>query len=151
MRSRTRWLRVGVVTGVESTQASENRRTIQANHYEYSVAGRTFSGTSYSTGDTVAKGDRVTIEYTPGAPQRSRIAGQRRSMFSPVVLLVLIFPAIGLGVVIGATRWGSRRARLLSDGVFTTGHLVAKRPTNTTVNNRRVFELSFEFSARDGR
>ena len=33
----------------------------------------------------------------------------------------------------------------------TTGVLKAKRATNTTVNNRRVFELTFAFTARDGR
>ena len=141
----------GVVTGVESTQARENRQTVRANHYDYSVAGRTFSGTSYSTGETVAKGDRVAIEYTPGSPQRSRIVGQRRSIFSAAALFVLIFPAIGLGIVIAATRWGNRRGRLLRDGVFTTGVLKSKRATNTTVNKRRVYELSFEFTARDGR
>lgn len=141
----------GMVTRVESTNASENRQTIHANHYDYSVAGKTFSGISYSTGKQVSEGDRVSVEYSVSAPEKSRIAGMRRKMFGPFVAFVCIFPLVGLGFVIGGMSWGGRRARLLRDGVFTTGTLMHKRPTNTTVNNRRVFELIFEFTAHDGR
>ena len=141
----------GTVTRVVDTNARENRSTVSENHYEYSVAGRTLDGVSYSTGRQVEPGQQVSIEYLERAPERSRIAGQRKALFSPVVLFVLIFPAIGLAFAIGGVRWGSRRARLLRDGVFTTGVLKSKRATNTTVNNRRVFELTFGFTARDGR
>jgi hypothetical protein len=56
-----------------------------------------------------------------------------------------------LAFVWGCLRYGNRRARLLRDGVFTTGVLKSKRPTNTRVNNRTVYVLDFEFTARDGR
>ena|SRR5947209_2882398 len=141
----------GVVTRVETTGASEDRTQIRANHYQYSVAGRPFSGVSYSTGEAVASGDDVEVEYKAGAPEVSRIAGQRRRTFGPAVAFVLIFPLVGLGLVVGATTWGSKRARLLRDGVLTTGVLKSKQATNTTVNSRRVYELTFEFTARDGR
>ncbi|MEK6375905.1 MAG: DUF3592 domain-containing protein [Acidobacteriota bacterium] len=141
----------GVVTRISDTSASEGKRRIRANHYQYSVAGRTFDGVSFSNRGEVSEGDRVNVEYRVDSPEQSRIEGQRRKMFSAGVAFVTIFPLIGLGLLIGAMRWGSRRARLLRDGVLTTGVLKAKRPTNTTVNNRRVFELDFEFTARDGR
>ncbi len=141
----------GTVTRVVDTNARENRRTIQKNYFEYSVAGQTFQSMSYGSGNQVAQGDKVLVEYLERNPQRARISGQRNAMFPPFVAFVLIFPAVGLGFVIGGVRWGSRRARLLREGVFTTGTLKAKRPTNTTVNNRRVFELIFAFTARDGR
>jgi Protein of unknown function (DUF3592) len=141
----------GVVSRVEDTRASEAKRRIYANHYQYSVAGQTFDGVSYSSDSSLSSGDPVEVEYAAGAPGKSRIVGQRRALFGPGIVFVSIFPLIGLGIVYGATRYGSKRARLLRDGVFTTGTLKAKRPTNTTVNNRRVFELVFEFTARDGR
>jgi hypothetical protein len=141
----------GVVTRVETTNASENRTSIRANHYEYSVGGQNFQGVSYSTGEAVQQGENVLVEYLQRAPGTSRIAGQRRKMFGPLVLLVIIFPALGLAFIIGGVRWGSRRARLMRDGIFTTGVLKRKRATNATVNNRRVFDLFFEFTARDGR
>ena len=141
----------GTVTRVADTNARQNRAVIQANHYEYSVAGKTFEGVSYSNGDAVRQGDRVLVEFFENAPQTSRIAGQRRKLFSAFASFVVIFPLIGLGFVVGAVRRGSRRARLLRDGICTTGVLKHQRATNTTVNNRRVYELEFEFTARDGR
>lgn len=141
----------GTVTRVVDTSARENRTIIRANHYEYSVAGQTFDGVSYSTGRDVEPGQRVLVEYLQRSPAKSRIAGERQKMFGPFVAFVIIFPLVGLGFVYGGTRWGNKRARLLRDGIFTTGTLKSKRPTNTTVNNRRVWELVFEFTARDGR
>jgi hypothetical protein len=141
----------GIVTRIVDTRASEGKRRIRANHYQYSVAGKSFDGVSFSNQGDVSEGDRVTVEYAVSSPEQSRIAGQRRKMFGAGVAFVTIFPLIGLGLLVGAMRWGSRRARLLRDGVLTTGVLIGKSPTNTTVNNRRVFELIFEFTARDGR
>ena len=141
----------GTVTRIVDTDARQNRSTIHANHYQYSVAGKTFEGVSYSNGDEVRQGDRVLVEYFEDAPQTSRIAGQRRKLFGAGAAFVVIFPLIGLAFVVGGVRKGNRRARLLRDGVCTTGVLKNKRPTNTTVNNRRVYDLDFEFSARDGR
>lgn len=140
----------GRVTAVEDTHASENKRSVAANHYEYSVAGRTFEGVSYSTGGGVSQGEEVTIEYDEGSPERSRIAGMRRAMFGPGVAFVVIFPAIGFAILYFATRMGARRNQLLRDGILTTGVLVRREPTNMTVNNRRVWECVFEFTDRNG-
>ena len=141
----------GRVTSVEKTSASENRQLIHANYYEYSVAGTLLRGVSYSTGRAVDNGDRVTVEYTAAHPERSRIAGMRQKMFGAGVTFVVIFPFIGLLLALFAMAYGARRARLLRDGIFGTGTLKSKRATNSRVNNRMVFELTFEFVARDGR
>lgn len=141
----------GKVTSVEATGASENESTVIANHYEYSVAGKRLTGTSYTTGSPATAGEEVTVEYKPGSPERSRIAGMRRGQFGPFVFFVTIFPLIGFVIVYFCTKGGFRRARLLGNGVFTTGKLIDKEPTNMTVNDRRVYELTFEFTARDGR
>jgi hypothetical protein len=141
----------GKVTRVEETGASENESVVVANHYEYSVAGQRLTGTSYSTGSRAAAGEEVTVEYKPGSPERSRIAGMRRGHFGPFVFFVTIFPLIGFVIVYFCAKGGFKRSRLLSNGVFTTGRLIDKEPTNVTVNDRRVYELTFEFTARDGR
>lgn len=141
----------GTITRVVDTNAKENRSTVRANHFEYSVAGERLQGVSYSTGRQVEPGDKVLVEYLEREPQRARISGQRTGTFSPAVMFVLLFPTIGLILVIVGVRWGNKRARLLREGVFTTGVLKSKTATNTRVNNRRVYELIFEFTARDGR
>src|SRR5687768_18324521 len=83
--------RYGRVTSVENTGASENDSPVVAHHYEFSVAGSRYSGTSYTTGGSKSAGDQVTVEYDEDHPERSRIAGMRRGQFGPLVMLVLIF------------------------------------------------------------
>jgi hypothetical protein len=141
----------GRVTEVEDTRASENKQHIYAHHYEYSVLGTPYKGTSWTKEQQLSAGTVVDVEYDDVHPERSRIAGMRRGMFSPGVLFVVIFPAIGLGLLLGFTRSGVKRNHLLRDGVFTTGVLKSRQPTNMMVNKRRVFELIFEFTTRDGR
>jgi Protein of unknown function (DUF3592) len=141
----------GKVTRVEATGASENEVTVIANHYEYSVAGRRLTGTSYTTGNGASEGEEVTVEYKPADPAKSRIAGMRTGQFGKGVLFVVIFPLVGFLILYFSSRGGLKRARLLKTGLFTTGKLIDKEPTNMTVNKQRVYELTFEFTARDGR
>lgn len=140
----------GKLMSVENTGASENERPVEALHYEFSVNGERVLGTSYTTERNMAEGDTVPIEYSADDPSRSRIAGTRRGQFSPAVLLVSIFPLIGAGILIPTTLMGAKRNRLLREGLFTTGVLKSKEPTNMTVNKRRVYELRFDFTARNG-
>lgn len=142
---------IGRVTGVERTGASENKRPIYAHHYEYPVGLMRLRGTSYVTGRELSAGEVVTVEYDGADPTRSRIEDMRRAMFSPFVLVVAIFPLVGLGILIPSMIMGRRRSHLLRNGYFTTGTLKSKSPTNMTVNKRRVFALTFEFVGRDGR
>lgn len=141
----------GTVTRVDDTGASENNERVRANHYQFSVAGRTLTGTSYSTGRLVEEGQAVTVEFAAGDPQESRIAGMRRKLFGPWAAFVLVFPAIGAGFIVFAVRSGFRRNRLLREGLLATGELKAKEATNMRVNKQTVYELTFEFIARDGR
>ncbi|HEV7764365.1 MAG TPA: DUF3592 domain-containing protein [Thermoanaerobaculia bacterium] len=140
----------GKVTKVESTNASQNKSRVQANHYEYSVAGVTHTGVSYSNSQSVSPGESVTIEYAEGSPGKSRIAGMRRAIFSPAVAFVIIFPLVGFLILYFATRSGIKRNRLLREGVVAEGTFKSKAPTNVTVNGRRVYALTFDFVARDG-
>ncbi|HKO58677.1 MAG TPA: DUF3592 domain-containing protein [Thermoanaerobaculia bacterium] len=140
----------GKVTSVERTSASENKTRVMANHYAFSVIGQRYEGVSYTTGERVAPGDLVIVQYRTDDPRQSRIEGMRRKMFSGGVLFVIIFPLIGLAIVGFTMRAGRKRARLLADGVLAEGKLVDRRATNTTVNKRRVYELTFTFTAYDG-
>jgi hypothetical protein len=138
------------VLRVEKTAASENRQTIYANHYAFSLAGTQHTGVSYATGESATIGDIVPVEYDPDDPAYSRISGMRRGMFGPAVLLVVLFPLIGIVIIAVALRSGVRRAGLLRDGVFTTGTLTGKEATNVRINKRRVYELTFAFQDRSG-
>ena len=134
------------VTDVKATGASVNRQAVMANHYEFSVAGRQYHGISYGTS---APAD-VEVEFKDGDPETSRIVGMRRKMFGPGVSFVTIFPLIGLLIAIFAARYGLARNRILREGILASGKLVEKVPTNMTINHQRVFELTFEFTTRNG-
>jgi hypothetical protein len=140
----------GRVTSIEDTAASENEQRVRAHHYEYSVAGRTLTGTSYVTGNSLSEGAEVPVEYDEGTPERSRIAGMRRAVFGPWAAIVVIFPAIGYLILFFATRSGVNRNHLLREGILTTGTFVRREPTNMTVNKQRVWEVTFAFTDRNG-
>jgi hypothetical protein len=59
---------------------------------------------------------RVTVEYDPQDPGRSRIRGMRTSPYPSEALFVLLLPAAGLAVALGGLVVGRRRGRLLRDG-----------------------------------
>lgn len=141
----------GRVVRIEQTGASENGDSVEAAHYEYSVAGKPFSGKSYSTAGSPAEGEAVTVEYDEDYPWRSRIAGMRRAIFGPWVMVVTVFPLVGLVILWFATRGGMKRNHLLRHGVVTTGTLVGTEGTNMYVNKRRVWKLTFAFTDRMGR
>jgi hypothetical protein len=140
----------GHVTRVEDTNASENKQHIRIAHYQYSAAGDWLAGKSYTTGGTPSVNDEVTVEYDEDNPRRSRIEGMRRAMFGPWVLLVSIFPAIGLAFLIPATLSGRKRNHLLQNGILTTGQAIDRRPTNVRINNQPLWEVVFEFHDRNG-
>lgn len=143
--------KTGKVTRVETTGASVNDTPVIANHYEYSVAGVHYDGTSYSVGGRASEGEEVTIEYDEDHPEKSRISGMRRAQFGPGITFIAIFPLIGVLFVAFATRSGLRRTRLLRCGVLTNGKLLGRERTNVTINDRPVWRLTFEFTGRDGR
>lgn len=134
----------GHVTRVDDTNAKAERQHIYANHYEFSVAGSTLQGVSY--GPSQEKGSAVTVEYRTAKPADSRIAGMRRDLFGPGVLLVLIFPlAIGLMVLV-TLKASKGQIDLLRRGLV----------TDATQNGygfvgRGTLRLDFDFVARNGK
>ncbi len=140
----------GKITRVEDTNASQNKQKIRKAYYQYSVAGEWLEGKSYTNDGSPSQGDEVTVESDPGHPTRSRIEGMRRALFGPGALAVTIFPAVGLALLIPLTLTGRKRNRLLREGVFTTGTMIDRRPTNVTINNHPVWEVVFEFHDHTG-
>jgi len=141
----------GAVTAVVRTNASQNKTHIWALHYGYSVAARQYEGVSYASGDQdLESGSVVIVEYLERDPAQSRIEGTRRGMFGPSVLIVLIFPLIGLGITIASLRYGVRKSALLCGGVTVTAKYKETRPTNMTVNKRPVFEVIHEYRTLEG-
>lgn len=146
----------GTLTTSQRTSFSEGgskgRRgtPIYQHQYTYTADGIRYDGVSYSTGYNLQAGARVTIEYPRGKPGLSRIHGMRRAAFGPVVAFVIIFPLVGAGLLAPGLRQGWRANRLLAQGKVALGTLQSKEPTNSRINNKPVYKLTFQFRADDG-
>jgi len=141
----------GTVVTVTKSGAKEDRQEVYKVEYTYAAAGRLRTGTSYSVGTAPEPSERVTIEYLGQTPDKSRIAGMRRDLWSPWILLVALFPGITLLILLYSMREGFKRYSLLCDGVLTTASFTEQRKTNTKINNQRVYEYVYTFTAADGR
>ncbi len=147
----------GTITSVDETHFSEggsehsDGTPVYAYHYRFPYQGQEYSGVSYRTGKSAAGiGTEVPVEFPPGNPPRSRIRGYRTALCSPFVLFVVLFPLIGLLIILGKLRMGLKQRHLLKFGELTQGKLVSKERTNTEINDQPVYKLTFEFDTSVG-
>jgi hypothetical protein len=142
----------GWALGWEETSSEVNGHPVIANHFAYTVNEVPYEGTSYANSEGLAVDEPVTVEYIPDEPANGRIRGMRSSEFPAWVLLFTgIFPLVGFGLALAQFIKGSRMVTLLQIGQAGLGRLVAKDPTNTRVNNRMVWAMTFEFEDDMGR
>lgn len=141
----------GMVTGWRRLNLSINDQPVYETSYAFEPGdGSRYSGASYETGSHRNRGDAVPIEYRADDPAVSRIEGMRSTPGGLGVSFVYVFPLIGLVFVLFSIHRGLRARSLLAIGRLGHGTLLSKEPTNTTVNNQRVYKLTFEFEAEDG-
>lgn len=144
----------GVITSSEQTRASEggDRRRhrkgerIFAHHYAFEFNGRRYRGVSYCVGGGPRAGQNVVVEFVAGRPELSRIRGMRRAVFGPSVAFALVFPAVGLGLVVASLVRARKHLRLLVNGEVALGRLANKEETAFKVNKQPVYKLTFEFT-----
>ena len=141
----------GTVTGVSETNSTEDEVPV----YEYSFSfttqrGERMTGRSYSTGEQWSVEDSVTVEYVPEDPAIARMEGTRTSVFSPWVLFVLIFPAVGAGLLLSAAIGGWRQVTLLRNGQVADARIVSTRPTGLSINDTPVLAYAYEIRTNTG-
>ena len=149
----------GVVLESRETNCSVNDVEVYAQTYRFTASdGAEYRNTSYATGRRLEEGAAVTVEYVPGNPSISRIRGMRRGMFGVegwegalIGGIFVVFPAVGIGMLGVGLRKGIKANRMLASGKPALGKLKAKRPTHTRINDRTVWEFTFEFVAEDNR
>ncbi|MBE7491998.1 MAG: DUF3592 domain-containing protein [Planctomycetes bacterium] len=141
----------GRVTDVAPTSFQENKVKVYEVAFEYELApGNYRTDKVFTTGAQYQSGQTVPVEYVAANPPRARISGTRRAPFGPEALLVLIFPVVALGLIIGGYSLGLRTLGVLRRGKPALGRLVDKQPTNTTINKQRVYALTFEYTDERG-
>lgn len=141
----------GMLKNIESTNSSVNKRTIYAYQFSYTANGRQMESVCYDVSRSELQPNRaVRVEYKSGNPQRARIEGMSTSAFPAVVLFVVIFPIVGLVFLFFGLRSNIKALKLLINGTFSKGKMIAKEATGTQINNNMVFKYIFEFEAKGG-
>ncbi|MBN1438942.1 MAG: DUF3592 domain-containing protein [Anaerolineales bacterium] len=141
----------GIITGVSETNAIENDVVVYAYRFTFTARDeRDYSGVSYSTGKRWSVEVPVIVEYVPEDPSVARIQGARISVFSPWVLFVLIFPAVGAGTFLTAAVGGLRQTALLRYGEIADARILSSRQTGMSINDVPVLEYSYEIRTGTG-
>ena len=137
----------GNILESSATSLSVNEQRVFAITYRFEEGGQAYEGVSYGTSPP-KPGAGVKVEFVAGDPADSRIQGLRRSKVPGwVMLLLLLFPSAGLLLIIPGVLRGLRGVRLLKGGRLVTGRLVSKERTNTQINNKYVYRMTFAFQA----
>jgi len=117
--------------------------------YETS-AGQVRQDACYTVGAQYNLGQDVPVEYLPAPKVAARILGTRRSPLGWGTLFVGLVPLAALVFLAGSVLAGLRTLAVLRRGRLVRGRLVDKQATSTTINDRRVFALTFEFEDEHG-
>jgi hypothetical protein len=141
----------GVVTSKKSMDLTVNDKPYYRYRYAFtSEGGHRREGVSFGPRGALGEDAAVEVEYPPGRPERSRIAGLHTSVMGIWGLLVLIPPMIALAVGLVSGLRGRGAVLLLETGRLTRGRLVDDKPTGMRINSRVVHKMTFEFDAEDG-
>ncbi|MBL7140152.1 MAG: hypothetical protein ISS74_04515 [Planctomycetes bacterium] len=149
----------GVVTASRETNCMENDVRVYGHTFRFTGPdGVERTGESFATGRRLDPEQEVTVEVAPGAPSVARIRGMRRRPFGVegwggllMVGMLAVFSVVGVVMLTVGVRKGLKANRMLRSGLLTLGRLKARRPTNTCINDRTVYEFTFEFVADDRR
>lgn len=142
----------GYLTGTQETNASSNKKRIHEYRYRYAVGGERYQGSSFDLYQSLKIGDDVLVQYVEGNPGLSRIAGMRAAPFGWwIALFAAVFPGIGGAMLYVAFKRYRQNVDLVVNGVVTTGTVIRKEATSTSVNKQTVYRVFFRFKSADGR
>lgn len=141
-----------VVETASPTNGNVNHVTVYEYRFRFNPGdGLPMVGTCYTTGQNWQEGERVVVHYLPGNPEVACLEGARLSQFQAwVLLLVMIFPLVGLALFVPGVVSGWRKVKLLRYGEVTGAMNISTSPTNTSINNVPVLAYSYEFRDRLG-
>jgi hypothetical protein len=135
----------GMVTRSEATNMSINDAQVWRHEVTFQDGGEAVVSVGYTTGKTCSEGEQVKVRVHPedGAlhcPERMRMTkGSLGSAF------VLLFPAVGLLVMLSP--WFTRRSRfaLYEKGLVADIRVLDVQATNVQVNHRTVHKITVRY------
>ncbi|MGB3468923.1 MAG: hypothetical protein WBA74_26800 [Cyclobacteriaceae bacterium] len=135
----------GYIVNLEDTNVAVDGQRMTKYYYSFSVGDEVFSSQSYE-GNYLQVDDKVLIEYLPENPEYSRILDSTKTMSGLFLnyLLGLILLAFTVMLIFHTLKI-IRFAKIISKGRITDGKKISSNATNTVINNRPVYKITYEY------
>ncbi|MEL7146888.1 MAG: hypothetical protein AAFO69_11000 [Bacteroidota bacterium] len=137
----------GYITDMEFTNVTANDVPIYKYYYSYVINDDIFYGISYE-GNYYDVDDTVNVEFLKSDFSVSRLKGSDKTLSGPV------FTAIVFLLLAGLTTWLLLTVRkrlfeisIIGNGIVAGATMVSKEMTDTSINDRSLFKLHFEYEA----
>lgn len=119
-------------------------------YYAIEIDGKRFQRSSI-TSNPINKniGDTVVVQYHSIRTDQSDIVGMRVDVPVFIVYIFMVFPILGLIILIIALLRNRKMLHLYQFGEFTWGRLLSSKDTNTRINKQTLYLCEFEFVAHD--
>lgn len=140
----------GTITKVERTNVAVMGRDVMRYDYLFHSPAGDVAGTSYSADYEFETGQSIKVEYSEDRPEIHRIAGMTNTSGGGVYFLFLLPLIIGLVWIVVNMAKGKKRIRIIQQGEFAMGTFINKEGTWTKINRRRVYKMTFRFTALNG-
>lgn len=141
----------GKLISVEGTNSIENDKPVFEYKYSFAVKNKEYKNSSYKTGRVTFAYKRVSVEYKENNPKISRIEGMKSGQFPILfVLIPLIFPIVGILMLLFAFKKGLKHIKLVRFGKVAYGTFSHMENANEKINNQTVYKMFFNFTV-DGK
>lgn len=136
----------GKILSAEETKMSINGTKVTVYQFAYRPdSGEERQGTAYTTGRRWRSGSMVQVNFLQSDPTLAVPEGARLSETSAGTLVVLLFPIVGGGILIGCFYSRHVRKRLLRHGWVSRATVDSVEKTRTVVNGRNIFKIHLTF------
>ncbi len=141
-----------VIETVSSTNGTVNDVVVYEYRFRFNPGdGLPIYGNCFTTGQNWQEGERIVAHYLPGNPEVACLESARLSQFPAwLLLVVMIFPTVGLAFFVPSAVSGWRKIKLLRCGEVTAAINISTTVTNTRINNIPVLGYAYEFRDRLG-
>ena len=135
-----------IVINIHETNSSTNDNRILEYEYRFLEYDETQTGFSYSYDSPISINDTVQIEFVKNDLNTSRIVGMTNAPYELYVGgFVLIFPLLGLGLIVSDLKKLFNYLMILNDFSFTKGELLTKEKTSTEINDSPLYKIKYKY------
>jgi hypothetical protein len=135
----------GQVLSVDRTSTSINKQRVFRYKFAFQPRpGVHLQGDCFTTGTRWRSGGTVTVRFSVSDPELCCIEGARLSESGAVGLVLVLFPLIGIGLLISSVI-GRRRLRwLLENGAVEEAMVTAIEQTMMRMNRQNVYKITLQ-------